>query len=365
MKKGFLEELRQLECKPVYERLQAETNPIFIWGCGALVEHIYNYCKYYGIQIEACFVNSQLVKRKFHDLDVLTLDEVLEGYSQFSVIIGHSNYVDGRAYLEGITNIAEVYCVTSCCYGIWRLISPDFLQDNAALLDAFYRDLPDEESRDCLKSYFESRMADNAEYMFPYFKKETSYFLNNVVTLTENEVLLDVGACEGNVIWPFIDAVNQKYRKIIALEPEDENYDVLLRNIETHGIRDIIPKKVCAYCENGQVKFSGNKEAGGIIETADEYRLYPAVTIDSLCEELGPDCTPSIIKINFPFSVPEILYGAKGLMRSYRPKVIIRAGFDEKVLLQTYKAIRQLNPHYQIYLRYTIGIPQGLTLFAI
>ena len=38
---------------------------------------------------------------------------------------------------------------------------------------------------------------------------------------------------------------------------------------------------------------------------------------------------------------------------------------DEKVLLDVYRTIRKMNPQYKIYFRYTIGMPQGLTLFAV
>ena len=73
----------------------------------------------------------------------------------------------------------------------------------------------------------------------------------------------------------------------------------------------------------------------------------------------------SLIKINFAFSVSEVLDGGKNLLKKKKPKLIIRAGFDENVLLETYLLIKKLNPQYKIYLRYTVGIPQGLTLFAV
>jgi len=350
---------------PLYKKMQRDTKPVFIWGIGALAAHIYNYCTFYKIHVEACFVNSPVTDKKFRGLDVLSIDEVLDKYPQFSVIIGHSNYIGGQAYLKKIRNVANVYCVTSCCYGIWNSISVDFIKDNNARLEYFYHDLPDETSKKCLKTYFESRINDKAEYMFPCFEQGFGYYMNDVVSLTADEVLLDIGACVGNAIWPFVDAVDGKYKKIVALEPDDANYHMLLQNIRSHGLQSIITRKVCAYGVNQNVRFSGSGETGGINDSNQNYRIYPATTIDSLCEELGPESIPSIVKINFPCSVPEILCGAINLIRSSRPKVIIRAGLDENVLLKTYETIRQLNPDYQIYLRYTIGIPQGLTIFAI
>lgn len=87
------------------------------------------------------------------------------------------------------------------------------------------------------------------------------------------------------------------------------------------------------------------------------------MTVDSLLETLSGKVT--IVKIDFPFSVPEILRGSCGLMQTNRPKLVIRAGFDENVLLDTYTTIKEINPAYRVFLRYTVGIPHGLTIFAI
>lgn len=153
------------------------------------------------------------------------------------------------------------------------------------------------------------------------------------------------------------------YRSIIALEPDENNCRILRERIDELAVRDVTVRQVCAYDKDGFVKFSGEQEQGGIQENAEQYRLYPAVTLDSLCQELK--ASVSLLKINFPFSVPQILNGAKGLLKEKKPKVIIRAGFDENVLVRTYETIKKLNPDYRIYLRYTVGIPQGLTIFAI
>ena len=86
--------------------------------------------------------------------------------------------------------------------------------------------------------------------------------------------------------------------------------------------------------------------------------------IDSLCEDNEMTKDISIIKINFPFSVPQILDGASELLRNKKPRIIISIGFCEDVLINTYTKIKNINSDYKFYLRYSIGIPQGLTLYA-
>lgn len=87
--------------------------------------------------------------------------------------------------------------------------------------------------------------------------------------------------------------------------------------------------------------------------------------MDSLCKELAVEHEVSIIKINFLYAVTEILFGACSVLQKRKPRLVIRVGFDEKVLLDVYRTIKKMNPQYKIYFRYTIGIPEGLTLFAV
>jgi len=291
------------------------------------------------------------------------MEQVAERYPRFSVIMGHSNYMDGKAWLEKIKNVENIYCITSCCYDIWNVISEDFLEENEGILNAFYNELQDKASKKCFESYFESRVNDDPAYMFPYYEKGTNFYQNDVLSLGTDETLLDVGACVGSTIWPFIDAVNGKYRSIIALEPDENNCLMLQKNINERAVKNVIIRQVCAYDKVCLVKFGGEQEQGGIQENTEEYRMCPAVTIDGLCHELNTSV--SILKINFPFSVSQVLNGARNTLRVKKPKIIIRAGFDENVLIKAYKTIKALNPDYRIFLRYTVGIPQGLTIFSI
>lgn len=354
---------RKHEVIPQYLQIREDLNPVFIWGCGAFAIRVFHYCQNYKIPIVGFFVNVPEEKTEFEGLPVLQIEQVIECYPKFSAIIGHANYKDGKAWLQTVKSLENIYCITSCCYDIWNLISEDFLAENEKILNEFYSDLQDEISKECFMSYFESRTNDDPSYMLSCYKRETGYYQNDIFTLGKDETLLDIGACVGNSIWPFVDAVKGTYRSIIALEPDETNCHLLRNSIKDRAIRNVVVRRVCAYDKNGFVKFSGEQEQGGIQENAKQYWLCPAVTLDHLCDELNVEVT--LLKINFPFSVPQILNGAKGLLNKRKPRIIIRAGFDENVLIETYETIKRLNPTYRIYLRYTVGIPQGLTIFAI
>lgn len=352
---------------PQHVRIRKDPNPIFIWGAGALAVRVCNYCKNFGINVAGIFVNTGIheSERRFMNFPVFDMDELLDNYPRISVIIGHANYLEGTAFLSKISNVVSVYCLASLAYDIWDPVPVDFIHQHSAQLGGFYNALEDEKSRECLKTYFESRINDRAEYMFPLSDEKIDYYKNDIVPLSDDNILLDVGACVGNAIWPFIDAVKGKYRRIIALEPDDINYELLESNVEKRHIQNIVTAKICAYHEDGTVKFAGCSEGGGIGDAGGHLCRKPAVRIDSLFHKMNLSPDHLIIKINFPFSVCEVLRGAEATILSKHPTIIIRAGFDENVLLAVYSEIMRIDPTYTLYLRYTVGIPQGLTIFGI
>ena len=350
---------------PLYQMIQKDIYPIYIWGVGALANHAHAYCDKFDIKVSGFFVNTVVNEKEFQGLPVFELNELIKNHQHFSVIIGHSNYEKGLHDLDGIQNVENVYCISALCYSIYHLITEEFIKEKSEIINHMFEELEDDLSKGCLQSYFETRINDNSKYMFPYYKQGNAYYLNDIFELGDKELLLDIGAFVGNMIWPFVESTHGKYKGIIAVEPDEENFTQLQENVEKRRVDKVILRKECIYNRKGYVNFNGEQEYGGIFDQEDGGKLCLATTIDSLCTELGVEQDVSIIKINFPYAVSEILEGGKFILQKTKPKIIIRAGFDENVLLSAYEIIKKTNPEYKIYLRYTIGMPQGLTLFAI
>lgn len=350
---------------PMHVKIKQDSNPIFIWGCGTLAIQVFHFCRKYQIDIKGSFVNIETDQAYFEDLPVYNLKDLMIRYSKFSVIVGISDYVYATRYLNQIANIENIYCLSNVCCEVTECISYVYMEKNKHILNAFYDDLEDEKSKECMVAYLESRINDKADYMFPCYDKNTTYYKNDVFELGIQETLLDCGACVGDAIWSFIDEVKGTYRSVLAIEPDMDNYAFLMKETQRRNLKNIIVKRVCAYNQNTYVHFGGDIQSGRIDNMNTAYEMLEAATIDSMCKELNMAEEISIIKINFLSAIPEILQGAKGLLQEWKPRVVIRAAYDERELLKIYLAIKNINPSYRLYLRYTLGLPQGLTLMAI
>jgi hypothetical protein len=237
-----------------------------------MAKNVYKYCKHYGINIEGWFVNVASNETMVEGKQVLSMEELTESYSEFSVIIGHANYEEGIKFLKTVKECKNIYCLPCACYGVYDRITDDFMSKRKTEIDMIYSLCGDELSKKSLASYFEARRNEKSECMFPFYRKGTDYFNNDCINLSENETLLDVGACIGKAVWQFSDAVNGNYHKIIAIEPDEKDFEILQNEIEKRKLKKVITKQACVYDYDGKVKFSGEGEYGGIIPSANEYK---------------------------------------------------------------------------------------------
>lgn len=365
MKEEFLQKLalnRNIE--PQFLKIKADPNPIFIFGAGAHALDVHLYCDNYNIEVEGFLINIQAEASSFCEKPVYQIEEAERKYGRFSVILGYANYPDGVAKLKADCSVANIYCLGSCAYGNWEVLPAEYVEEHSEEYMNIFHLLADEFSRQCLISYLNCRINDCADFMFPHYLGE-GFYRNDLLKLQDKETLLDVGTCEGKTIEEFVEAVQGRYGNIIALEPEEDNYRELCKTIAENGWEKVYAQAVCAFNEDRTVKFSGTGEMGGVVDEADSFIEYPAVRIDSLLRELQLETPVSIVKINFLFSVIEVLEGMTNLIDTEKPKLIIRIGFDEKVMRAVIFKLREMRGGYKLFFRYTIGIPQGLTLFAV
>ena len=74
-----------------------------------------------------------------------------------------------------------------------------------------------------------------------------SFFNNDVFTMTDHEVFLDIGAYNGDTIREFIVETDNKYEKIIAIEPDIKNYIELNKYLASNCLKNIIPSMIGAW----------------------------------------------------------------------------------------------------------------------
>lgn len=151
-----------------------------------------------------------------------------------------------------------------------------------------------------------------------YFEKEILEYLSD--QYPQQEIILDIGANIGNHTVYFSQYLENI--AVIAFEPIRENFALLRRN--THPYPNIVIRNEAVGATRGTVGMVLNRSNMGACEVSDdkdgvEYRKVPQVRVDDLL--LMPRV--SLMKIDVEWYEPEVLKGAKDILETDKPLILI------------------------------------------
>jgi len=185
----------------------------------------------------------------------------------------------------------------------------------------------------------------------------TQYFINDFFTYGKNEVLIDCGAFQGDSIENFLKLPNMEYKKIIAFEPDKENFRIL-NNKYGEDSRFLL-LNAGAWNKDGKLYFSGSEgnEAGGSISEnstgkADEIEIQVR-SIDTLC--LKEKVT--FIKMDIEGAELNALNGAEQTILRDLPRLAICIYHSDEDMVRIPEYIHKLVPEYKLYVRHHYNFP--------
>lgn len=179
------------------------------------------------------------------------------------------------------------------------------------------------------------------------------YFNNDVLTLGDNEIYLDIGAYDGDTVETFIKACtknNSSYKKIEAFEPDLNCYEKLKNNCD--GINNLNCHQLGLWSESTSLKFitSANTihDQAAVINDKGNSEIK-VVSIDDFLN--GNMAT--LIKMDPGGNIiPEILKGAIKTIKKFKPKLALGAYHGVKSIFEIPILVHDICPEYKIYLRH-------------
>ena len=152
------------------------------------------------------------------------------------------------------------------------------------------------------------------------------------VLVKEDSVIIDVGAYRGGYTIRF--AKKAIKGKVIAIEPNSENYKFLLLNIYYNNVKNVIVYKTIAYSHRTKIKFFENKDAPAmsrIVTNNSNSIEIEAITLDEITKSIGLKKI-DLIKIDTEGSEYEILKGSESTLKLAK-YLIIEVSKDPKQIL--------------------------------
>src|SRR6185437_15343 len=144
----------------------------------------------------------------------------------------------------------------------------------------------------------------------------------------EGDIVWDVGAYAGMTTFMFAKMVGPTGR-VIAFEPDDTNFDFLLRNIELHKLENVVPVKAALSDETGMATFcmDGTMSAGltkTLANPAQKHTcMVETMSPQDACKRYGG--VPQYIKMDIEGAELSVVPALRALLQAHPIHMVIES----------------------------------------
>lgn len=337
--------------------------PLIFFGAGAVGANAQSELAPYDIEI-TCFLDNDVTKQggMLEGKPIYSYQEVKKRYSYYDIILADS-YADEK--FEQLNQEKEVNNIIILGRYTVKKYSYEYYESNVDMFSDFYNQLEDQLSRDTLLVSIKFNITGNRSYYDDLEIVENQYFVEGIIDTSNEEVFVDVGAYQGDTIVSFINFCSNSYKKIIAIEADGYNFELLNKTIKNQNIPLVEPFNIALYNQNTVLSFNACSSMGSrVIECVgneSKFTQVVAKTLDSLLN--GEKVT--FIKMDIEGGELAALEGSQETIRKYKPKLAICVYHKAEDILTIPQYIKYLVPEYKLFLRQHQGAPSELVLYAV
>ncbi len=333
--------------------------PTFIWGARLMAHMIQLRLAAHSIAVDGFVVDDSYA---VNERGVLARSYVIENYEEYNIVCGHietfyKSEAELRNHWAGVKNIfffPDIFDVDTT-----EAISEEFYNENREKYDAVRDILYDEFSKNSLDAYLNEKISGDYQLLLPYVVYPQYFFKNAPWKYSNNEVLLDCGAYDGDSIKDFI-AMQNNYKKIIACEPDRKNYKALLNNIEKNGWKSIAPYRIGVSDEKKVLVFHSSGDCFSRIGEGGEEKI----DVEAIDHLLNGERV-SIIKMDIEGAEMEALKGAEMTLRRCRPILMISAYHKKDDIYNIFEFVNNRLENYHYFFRCHRPHPIDAVLYAV
>lgn len=199
---------------------------------------------------------------------------------------------------------------------------------------------------------------------------EGHYFDTDIISLSKNEVFVDVGVYNGGTSIEFAEKCNRIYKQIYLFEADSELAKLSKQCLDISSIDNYELYDVGLWNKKETLRFNNTLEMechkidteGNIIihvDTLDNYFIHDKTNIREI---------PTFIKMDIEGAELEALKGGEQLIKQYAPKLAICVYHKLEDVIIITNWLKNINPKYTMYLRHHgrgIGKQNETVLYAI
>lgn len=178
---------------------------------------------------------------------------------------------------------------------------------------------------------------------------EREYFPEDVYATLDDEVFVDCGAYDGDTIRRFLGFRDNRWARIIALEPDPTSFrrlESFVAALPTEPSGRIRLERMAISDHKGSMAFAAS---GSVVSSVSSHGSI-RVDVDNLDSLLSSE-TPTLIKMDLEGGEPEALYGARATLRRSRPVLAACIYHRSDHLWALPRLIHELAPEHTLFIR--------------
>jgi len=176
----------------------------------------------------------------------------------------------------------------------------------------------------------------------------------------DNEIFIDCGAFEGEVIKGFVEYCGGRYNKIYSFEPIPNQFENTLKNITEAGIKKVELIQKGVWSSKAVFNFSDNSTSSRI--SYDGKIPVEVVPIDEVIPE---NEKVTFIKMDVEGAEFEALKGAVNTIRRCKPKLAVCLYHRTHDIIEIPTLLNMILPEYKFYIRHHSMFLWETVLYAL
>ena len=333
-----------------WDKLKAETRPIFIYGMGDGALKIMKVFKEKGIVLSGIFASDDFVRgHSFQGYRVHKLSEIEEAVEDFVVVLAFA-----AGYQEIVDKVHEIASrhtlyVPDVPVAGRGLIDYDYCLENAEKLQTVYDSLADDFSRKVYSNIINFKISGRIEYLDNVTTPKAEIY-KEIIKPHTSEIYVDLGAYNGDTIRELLEFTHGRYSAVYAVEPDKKNFKKLSKFV--NGMSHIYPFNAAAWTVDTQLPFASKAGRQSAISASAD-TLIDAVSVDSILG--GKPAT--IIKMDVEGFEREAIWGSAQTIAHFSPKMMISLYHRNEDIFELPLLLKVINPNYKLYIRHQLYIP--------
>ena len=348
---------------PPKEIILDKKNKKIVFGAGRMGKLFVNNLLKKGYLVEAIIDNNpKLQGKKIYGVKIISLGNAKK-YRNYPIIVASLLYETEIVNLLKKSRFKLIFPLVYVNFLDPDLfISPEYHNMINAISDSNNRKkikkvfslIKEKKSLEVLYDLLMFRSTTDKKYIKSALSKKRLFFEKDIMPLSENEVLVDCGAYDGDSIESFIESVLNRYKSIHSFEPDPINFRKLKAKINKNKWQNIFPVMKGVFNFSGKVGFVGVGEVDGRIESKERVsnKSSELINVVSIDEYFVNKHKPTLIKMDIEGAEMEALKGAKNTIKKYKPKLAISSYHRATDMWEIPLLIYSYNKNYKFYFRH-------------